>query len=320
MGPILQKKYKIIKINIRLFLAASIALSVSFMSCKKDKESDNNTDLATHSDDQSRVSSGTDDIATDANDAAGSFSAFGRVNGVATVLPCNATATLDSTATLRRITVVYNGNNCQQTRNRVGTVVLTMPLTQHWGDVGAVLNIETQSLVITRLVDNKSITINGSMTVTNFTGGRVIDLTAGSQPIIHDIVSPGISVTFDNASHRDWQVSKRRTFSYDAGIVISTAGTHSEAGITNISEWGTNRFGNPFTSAITAPMVIRQDCSWRLVSGQITHQGTLGNVVATFGLDANGNTTTCPGLTGTYYFKSVWTGANGNVRTVIRPY
>lgn len=306
------------KMNLRLVLAAAMVLSVSLISCKKDRNTDTNTDLATHADDQNAVSSGTDDVANDANDVAGGFAAFGKVEGV-TNLPCNATATLDTVGTDKRITVVYNGTNCQGTRNRVGTVILTMPLSQHWGDVGAVLTINTQSLVITRLVDNKSITINGSMTITNTSGGRVVLMGSGSSPIVHDITSPGITVTFDNGSHRDWQVSKRRTFTYDNGIVISTIGTHSEGGSNNISEWGTNRFGNAFTASITDPMVIRQDCNWRLTSGQITHEGALGTAVATFGLDATGNPTTCPG-TGHYYFKAVWTGNNGNVRTIIRPY
>ncbi|MFT3908769.1 MAG: hypothetical protein QM737_05045 [Ferruginibacter sp.] len=303
--------------NIRLVLAVAMVLSVSLISCKKDRNNDN-TDLATQSDDQNAVAAGTDDIANDANDIAGSNSAFGKVEGVTNI--CNTTATLDTVGALKRLTIVYNGNNCQDTRRRVGTVVLTMPLAQHWGDQGAVLTIETQSLVITRLVDNKSITINGTMTVTNTSGGRVVLLTTGSSAIVHNIASPGITVTFDNGSHRDWQVSKRRTFTYDGGIVIKTEGTHSAGGLDNISEWGTNRFGNAFTASITAPMIIRQDCSWRLTSGQITHDGALGTVVATFGLDATGNVTSCPGLGGNYYFKAVWTGNNGNVRTIIRPY
>ncbi|MEO7522776.1 MAG: hypothetical protein ABIT58_01705 [Ferruginibacter sp.] len=307
------------KKNIRVLLVLALVLSISFLSCKKDRDSDSSTDLATHADDQSGVAAGTDDIALDANNIAATFNAFGKVEAVAN-LPCNATATLDSTTTTKTITVVYNGANCPGTRNRVGTVVLSMPILQRWGDVGAVLTIETQSLTITRLVDNKSISISGSMIITNVSGGRVINLTTGSPAIIHDITSPGLTVTFDNGTQRNWQVAKRRTFTYDGGIVITTEGTHTEAGISNISEWGTNRYGNPFTASITASMVIRQDCSFRLVSGQITHQGALGTVVATFGLDATGNTTGCPGLTGNYYFKAVWTGNNGNVRTVIRPY
>jgi hypothetical protein len=174
-------------------------------------------------------------------------------------------------------------------------------------------------LTITRLSDNKTLGIDGIKTITNVTGGRLINL-ASIGTIIHDIASPGITITFDNGTHRDWQIAKRRTFTYNNGIVIATRGTHTEGSITNIAEWGTNRFGNSFTSAITEPMVIRQDCNFRLVHGQVTHRTTQFTVVTTFGLDANGNPTGCPGINGTYYFKAVWTGANGIIRTVIHPY
>lgn len=307
-----------------MLLLMTMAVAFFFTSCKKtDATADGNTNIATQSDDQSRFASGMDDVANDANDIAGSYPEFnGRgsvVSDVVTNIPCNATAVLDSTGSVRRVTVTYNGPNCNQTRSRTGVVVITLPLTQHWGDVGAVLTISSQDLRITRLADNKSITINGTTTVTNVTGGRIINLAAVA-PIIHDIASSSMSVTFDNGTHRDWNISKRRTFTYDNGIVITTNGTHTENTVTNISEWGTNRFGNAFTASITSPMIIRQDCSFRLVNGQVTHQGALGSLVATFGLDANGNPTACPGLTAPYYFKAVYTGNNGIVRTIIYPY
>lgn len=312
------------KFNLRFVLTAAIAVSVTLTSCKKDKDTnDNNTDLGTQSDDQSRVSNGVDDIANDANGIISQVPALnGRPGTTASLLdlPCNADYTYDTVNTLKRLTINYHGNNCQNNRTRTGTVTLTMPLAQNWGEQGAVLTVETSGLHITRLSDNKSITISGTQTYTNVTGGRVVLLTTGSSPIIHDIASNGITVTFDNGSQRNWQVAKERTFSYDGGIVISTTGTHSEGGVTNISEWGTNRFGSAFTSAITQSMIIRQDCSWRITDGQITHRGGLGTVVATFGLDATGTPTSCPGINGTYYLKAVWTGNNGNSATAIYPY
>jgi hypothetical protein len=66
-------------------------------------------------------------------------------------------------------------------------------------------------------------------------------------------------------------------------------------------------------------MVIRQDCDFRLVSGEVTHGKLIADVVVTFGLNAAGEPTTCPGA-GTYYFKAVWKGVNGQTKTVILPY
>lgn len=310
------------KKNISLIMAVALAFSVSLMSCKKtDTNADNSTDLATHSNDEARVSSESDALANDADVASESFAAFsgrpGTINSSTSSVICDATTVLDSTATDRRITITYNGTNCNGTRTRTGLVMLTMPLATHWRDIGAVLTVNVQNLTVTRTSDGKSITINGVKTYTNVSGGRLLDLSTGNA-IIHDIASSGITVTFDNGTQRTWQVAKRRTFTYDNGIVITTIGTHTDGGISGIAAWGSNRFGNSFVTSITSPMVIRQDCSFRLVSGQVTHQRLSANVVTSFGLDATGNATSCP--VANYYFKTVWTGVNGVVRTVIYPY
>lgn len=308
------------KIKLQFVLMAALALSVSFLSCKKNETSDNNTDLVTHSDDQSTVANGTDEIADAVNVTIDNYVAFngivGSTDGI-TGLPCNATAVLDSANGLRRITVTFNGPNCANTRTRVGVIVLSMPLAQHWKDAGAAVTVSVQNLKITRLSDNKSITVNGTIVATNVSGGRLRDLSSLGT-IVHTITSPGMTVTFDNNTQRTWQIAKKRTFTYNNGVVITTVGTHTEGAVTGVSEWGTNRFGNDFVTAITQPMVIREDCNWRLVSGQVTHTRLLANVVVTFGLDSAGNPVSCP--SGTFYMKIVWTNANNVVRTYIIPY
>ena len=307
------------KKSLHLVLVAFLAISVTFTSCKKDDTATDNSDLTTHSDDQSRFSAETDAAINDANAAVENYVAFeGREQAVLT-LPCDAPVALDSTATFSRITITYNGTNCSGTRIRTGVVVLTMPLGQRWRDAGAVLTTSIQNLKITRIRDNRSITINGTHIVTNVTGGRLRDLSSMGT-IIHNISSPGMNVTFDNGAQRSWQVAKKRTFTYNNGIVISTIGTHTDGNTTGISEWGINRFGTPFVTKINQPMIIRQDCDFRLVSGELAHERMASNVVVTFGLDSAGNPTTCPAIGSTYYYKVVYTGANGIVRTFILPY
>ncbi len=309
------------KIKLQFVLMAALVLSVSFLSCKKaDTSGADSTDLVTHSDDQSVVANGTDEIANDVNTTIDNYNAFngfvGSADGI-TGLPCNATAVLDSANGLRRITITFNGPNCTNTRTRTGVILLTMPLAQHWRDAGAAVTINIQNLKITRISDNKSITVNGTIVTTNVSGGRLRDL-ASLGTIVHTVTSAGVTVTFDNNTQRTWQIAKRRTFTYNNGIVITTIGTHTEGSVTGISEWGTNRFGNDFITTISQPMVIRQDCDWRLVSGQVTHSRLLANVVVTFGLDAAGNPVTCP--SGSFYMKIVWTNVNNVVRTYIIPY
>lgn len=312
------------KMKIKILLIAALALSVSFISCKKDNSTDN-TDLVAHSDDQSNFGNSIDDVSNDANTAIDSNIPFsGKPDGTngpsgVTGIICNSTVVLDSTATLRRITITFNGPNCAGTRNRVGAIVLTMPLGQHWRDVGAVLTVNVQALKITRISDGKSITINGTWTVTNVTGGRLWEL-ASLGTIIHDINSAGVTVTFDNGSQRSWQVARRRTFTYGNGINAAVTGTHTDGSTTGICEWGTNRFGQAFVTQITSPLTFRQDCNFRLVSGEVKHSKLVANVVVTFGLDSTGNPTTCPAAGSNYYMKIVWTNAQGIVRTYIIPY
>jgi hypothetical protein len=174
------------------------------------------------------------------------------------------------------------------------------------------------NLVITRVIDNKSITLNGTKVITNVTGGLLRNLaTVGT--IQHNINSSGMSITFANGNQRTWQISKKRVFTYNNGIVISTTGTYNDGTTSGISEWGVNRFGNAFTTSIISPLVIRQDCNFRLTGGQIQHNKMARSINVTFGLDVSGNPTSCP-VAGPYYLKAVCTNAAGNVITFILPY
>jgi hypothetical protein len=101
--------------------------------------------------------------------------------------------------------------------------------------------------------------------------------------------------------------------------VITETGLHTEGNTTGIAIWGVNRFGNEFSSAITSPLIVRQDCDFRLVSGAIVHTRGAVTSTVTFGLDVTGAPASCPGL-GNYFFKVIWTGANGNSFTLILPY
>ena len=188
-----------------------------------------------------------------------------------------------------------------------------------WKDQGASLTLTFQDLKITRVSDNKSITINGTQTYTNVTGGLLINLlTLGT--ITHSITSSNMSITFDDGTQRTWNVAKQRVYTFSGtNVSVTISGTHTEGNVTNIAEWGTNRLGHAFTSSTVQPVVIRSDCNFRVTSGEIRH--TLPHVTAdaTFGLDSNGNPTSCPGA-GHYYFKIVFTGSGGNSVTLIMAY
>ena len=296
------------------------SLLLSFAACKKEKtnETNNDSEIAAHSDDQSQFSNELDVIANEGNLAIESSSTFsGRFQSLQTVI-CDANVVFDVNSNPRTITITYDGSNCIPGRTRTGSVIVSMAQNVQWKNAGAAITVSFQNLKITRTSDSKHITLNGTQTYTNVSGGLLINLPTLNS-ITHTITSNGLSVTFNNGSQRVWQVAKQRVFTYNNGVVITGTGTHTEGNITNIAEWGTNRFGNAFTTAVKTPLVVKQDCSFRLTGGAVTHATNMFSATATFGLDANGSPASCPG-TGNYYFKIVWTGPNGNSRSAILPY
>jgi hypothetical protein len=315
------KQKKFMQPKIRLIAIISLIIAVSLVSCKKSDTgkatTDSTIELTAQTDDHSHVSFSSDAVENDINVIVESSSAFnGRMENVLGAL-CNATAVADSANGIKNITVTYNGANCQGNRILMGVVVISMPMGTHFKDAGAILTIKTQNLKITSVANGKSIVVNGVKTITNVTGGRLSDLSQKG-PITH-LISGKDSITFDNGLQRIWQVAKQKVFSYANGMVITTTGIHTDGAVTGISAWGTNRFGNAFVTAISEPLVVRQDCDFRLVSGEVIHGKLIADITVTFGLDATGIPTTCPTI-GTYYFKAVWKGINGVSKTIILPY
>ena len=115
-------------------------------------------------------------------------------------------------------------------------------------------------------------------------------------------------------------MSRKKEFTYDNGLVISVSGMHNTEEESNVADWGTNRFGKEFTTSITSPIVLKQDCDFRVSAGTIKHKTEVFTSTATFGLDASGNATACPG-SGKYYYRLEWSrNSNGNSFDLILPY
>ena len=307
----MKQKSFLLHVIVFSFLLGSIA-------CKKDNTPDkNNSDneIELHADDEAQFDAEIDAIANDANLVLESGSSFSP--RIQDNIICDASIAVNAQANPQTITITYNGTNCLGNRSRSGVVVISAPSGTKWDVAGAAVKVEFRDLKVTRSSDKKSVTISGEQTYTNTSGGLLSELSS-LESITHTIASSGLSVTFSNGSKRTWQVAKQRLFTYNDGVVIAVSGKHTEGDKTNIAIWGNNRLGTSFTTSINEPLVIRQNCSFRLTSGTIEH--TVGSIVAsaTFGLDANGSPVSCP--SGNYYYKVIWTGPNGNSFTAMRPY
>ena len=332
------------KQRISLIAAIScIAFAALVFSCKKDSQDPNqstSTSLGTQADDEAMVSDENENMTNDVNTSLASTTTTNgnsaiavigsgtttvnsvrqgtTVNGVHGDLICDATVAFDTVSNPRTITITYDGTNCWGNRTRTGSIVVSIAAGVHWLDIGASVTVTINNVKITRLRDGKSILLNGYKTITNVSGGSLKDL-ANLGSITH-IMNDSLSVTFADNAVRVWQVAKQRVFTYNNGIVWTTTGTHSDGNYQGISEWGTNRAGVTFTCLITQPIVFRQDCDFRLVSGQHTiYRSDNLTTTITYGLDASGNATGCPG-SGNYYLEVVWIAPNGKSYPIMLPY
>jgi hypothetical protein len=307
--------------NLRLMSLLTLTLFTTFIACKKDSsttQQDPGPELTVHAEDQARISGEMDAVDYDMNVAQEHNPAFsGRLYGINSL--CGADVIPDTLSNPRKITISYNGEDCEGLHTRTGSIVISMPAGVRWKDAGAELTVTYQNYKVTRLSDKKSITINGSHLLTNVSGGLLYQL-PNLQTITHTIGSSNLSITFDDGSQRNWNVARKRVYSYNNGApLITISGTHTEGSQTGIADWGTDRFGRTFSTAITQPLLISSACNFRLTSGEVLHTRPGSTAVVTFGLDKNGLATTCP-ATGSYYFKVVWTGTSGTSQTFIAPY
>jgi hypothetical protein len=300
-----------------------LCVSFLFTACKKNSDAKDtvSTDvqIGTHSDDESMVSEEIDAIADDANTLMESDPALSGNNSVVDEIICDASVAINMESDPMTMTVTFNGANCGIKRSRTGVVVFSMAKGMEWKNEGAVIDVHFQDLKITRKSDGKSITFNGSETYTNVSGGLVFQV-ASLGSVIHRISSNDLSVKFEDGTSRSWNVARQKAFTYNDGLVITVTGTHTEGNEHNIAEWGTNRFGNTFVTLISEPIVVKQNCDFRVTGGTLTSSTEVYTATATFGLDVAGNATTCPGA-GHYYYKLGWTRNNtGNNFSIILPY
>jgi hypothetical protein len=334
------------KTKFQISLASTIIMASLIVACNKSNSNGGNnsgtstspntstTQMQTQADDETQVSTELNNAEDDVNNSLNASATFSGVsttgvsNGIETAgggagvvidySICDATVTTDTANGLRQLVITYNGANCWGNRIRTGVVTISIPVGVRWRDTGAVVTVNIANLKIVRVRDGKTITINGTYTFTNVTGGLLRDLaTLGT--ITHTIAADSVTIEFADSATRTWSVAKQRQFTYNDGVVETTTGTHSDGTNTDVAIWGTNRYGNSFEQLIVQPMVIAQSCDWQLTSGETETIRPAVTMNITYGLDSSGNPTGCPTAGNYYYYKAVWTVGN-KTHTFIAPY
>jgi hypothetical protein len=295
-----------------LILAVAVfASAIGFNSCKKSSSTSTaspGAEAQTQSSDEAFYTNetgyATDDANAALNSEGGSYNA--RPAGIPSLsfpFSCDTSSVVVDTTNAHTITINYDGSSCGAAfgHKRTGNIVLSFSPGFKWGTKGDTLII-TFNLKTVRIIDTNTLTITGTRTIINTTGGRLIDLLSSADSIGYSITD-NTTILFNNGATRSWQTSLHRTYTYNGTNFgeVSTVGSLT----------GINRFGNSFSADITEPLVVEGCSDYRYTSGQVTYTGGAGGTsTTTFGLDASGDPiTSC--TTGALYYSFIWSGPNG---------
>jgi hypothetical protein len=309
-------------------VAIALLAAVAITSCKKDEETAAQLDeqFKQFNDDSQFYKAEMDQADNDINGALSEIPAFGR--GAATLSSPLCGVTIDTSQIAQKI-VFFNFDGItpcfSPSRTRSGVIKVQLTTGNLWSDVNSILTVTYINFKITRLYDNKSITFNGVKTLKNLNGNNWLGFLLGTATLRYQERAFNVNVLFDGGATALWNSARITEWTYSpAGsgplspkINFSSVGDTVMNGFTNVDSWGINRFGQPFTTYYTTPIVSNTYCGlWRPNSGSLTHHLANGDFILDLGVDQNGNPTpyNCA-----YGFKVTWT-SNGNTYVKVLTY
>lgn len=280
------KTMNLSKLVLLLFAFTALIL----VSCNKEEntESRDTASLQTLSVDQNDIQSADEEASSDINFVM-SGNGSGLKNGNR---PCNVE--IDSAYVLDSIVYIYltyNGENCHGNNIRTGQIIVKKPVNTYWPQAGAYVTVDFIDFKVTKKSTGKSITLNGTKTFTNVSGGILPLLGHLYNSIVHKETG-SLEVTINDSVTRSWNLSLQKTYTGTNGALIGTlAGLGSADGYDNLAWWGINRAGEQFYTSTIEPVVFKQACNFDPVSGKKFHNipSDNKNATITFGYDANGN-------------------------------
>ncbi|MFN4235119.1 MAG: hypothetical protein ACK4IK_09975 [Bacteroidia bacterium] len=308
--------------------AAFIAISVSVISCSKERREFKKEDGQV-SRDNKEIQSSIDDVTNEANRILSDnslMSGKGNENDEALAYLNNICGyTVDTTQRPQGILIInFDGTTNCNGRIRAGQVKLTLENYVNgarWRDTGAVVKVEYINYKVTRVSDNKSLTFNGIKNITNVSGGNAVLLILGFQnSLVHRVVGNNIQVKFDDGSTATFNLARKWTHTWSNNVyTVKGEGEGSQNGKNNLENWGTTRDGDNFTSQVLEPVIWNSTCgAHKPVSGKldIVVDAKDFSFLTTFGVDNSGNVVTgsCP-----WGLKVEWTYKN-KTGTKLYPY
>jgi hypothetical protein len=237
------------------------------------------------------------------------------VNGVPTpqtTSVCGASVTLSNDT----LTYAFNGTTACYGRTRSGTILVSANGLLR--NPNTVLTITFVNYKVTRLYDRKSITFNGTKTLTDIGGFTWLNVLAGQDTIQVRERAYNMHVTFSGGATAVWNSARISKWSYGGGIVYFSCNGDSLAGGHNLTEWGTDRFNQSFVVYVNTIYSANSNCgSAYPTSGEVVYNVNNSTLTLTLGTDQNGNplNSGCPG-----YFKIAWVLGNGDNGTAVFAY
>jgi hypothetical protein len=275
----------------RLIFMTLALIGLSLAGCEKDKNHEPSADsssLQQLSADEESLSSAMDESMNEVN----SLLSGGNLKST-TQLPCNAT--IDSTAVINdsiTIYITYNGLNCMGNRYRSGKVEIKKQVGTRWYQQGATIIVKHINFTITKMKNQKVITLNGVKTYQNVSGGLFWQLGPDLTTIVHRIWGY-VNITFnnDNGTTKTWNIARQNTYSGSLpdNLSLTSDGFGSADGYDNLVAWGVNRNGENFYTQIIQPVIRCQNCDWDPLSGIKKHSVPAGSKSATLTFGYNSN-------------------------------
>lgn len=279
------------KLMMALLVLTTMVITVQ--SCKKDEKE---PDITVQNDDSATQSQQSSDESIQTNESEFAINDVNNVienssYGKAFVI---VGASIDSVTADKKMIITYNGNNADGSRSRAGQIIIQLTNGKMWNDKDAVITVTFIGYKVTRNSNNKSITFNGTYTVTNTKGGLVKQLIPNGT-VTHKIEG-SMSISFDDGTQRTWTITRQRiigiTITGDPYVILSGYGTQN--GDNDVSVTGVNRAGVIFYSTINNPIIFSSSCGWLPISGSVTHKGISKEITVVFGVNEAGNAVTPP--------------------------
>ena len=274
-------------------------IGLSFTGCKKDKTDKSTVDPASMqqlANDETAVQNASDQAMNDVDLVLSDNSLNSK--GI-NPLPCNATLNITTVNDTIIFTITYHGKSCDSLRIRTGQVEIKKHVGTNWNQAGATVIVKHINFTITKVSNQKTITLNGTKTHENVSGGVIWQLGNGVTSIVHKTWGHEV-VTFSDNTTRTWNVARQRTFTgTPTTLILTLDGFGSAANYNNLVVWGTNRQNENFYTQITQSVILRQVCDWDPCSGVKIHQipSDSKSATLTFGYNSNNQPITgdaCP--------------------------